>query len=57
MNAFWFLAAGMLLLALVFVLPPLLGRGASAGVSQRELNLAVYRARLSELEGERDSQR
>ena len=57
MNAFWFLAAGMLLLALVFVLPPLLGRGAGAGVSQRELNLAVYRARLSELEGERDSQR
>ena len=57
MNAFWFLAAGMLLLALVFVLPPLLGRGARAGVSQRELNLAVYRARLVELEGERDSQR
>ena len=57
MNAFWFLAAGMLLLALVFVLPPLLGRGVRAGVSQRELNLAVYRARLVELEGERDSQR
>jgi cytochrome c-type biogenesis protein CcmH len=57
MNAFWLLAAGMLLLALVFVLPPLLGRGPRAGVSQRELNLAVYRARLAELEGERDSGR
>ena len=57
MNTFWFLAAGMLLLALVFVLPPLLGRGARAGVSQRDLNLAVYRARLAELENERDSQR
>jgi cytochrome c-type biogenesis protein CcmH len=57
MNAFWFLAVGMLLLALVFVLPPLLGRGVKTGVSQRELNLAVYRARLAELEGERDSQR
>jgi cytochrome c-type biogenesis protein CcmH len=57
MNAFWFFAAGMLLLALVFVLPPLLGRGAGSGVSQRELNLAVYRARLAELESERDSQR
>ena len=57
MSVFWFLAAGMLLLALVFVLPPLLGRGGSAGVSQRALNLAVYRARLAELDGERDSQR
>jgi cytochrome c-type biogenesis protein CcmH len=57
MSAFWLLAAGMLLLALVFVLPPLLGRGPRAAVSQRELNLAVYRARLAELEGERDSAR
>jgi cytochrome c-type biogenesis protein CcmH len=57
MNAFWLLAAGMLLLALVFVVPPLLGRGPRAAVSQRELNLAVYRARLAELEGERDSGR
>jgi cytochrome c-type biogenesis protein CcmH len=57
MNAFWFIAAAMLLLALVFVLPPLLGRGVRQDVSQRDLNLAVYRARLAELEGERDSER
>jgi cytochrome c-type biogenesis protein CcmH len=57
MNAFWLLAAGMLLLALVFILPPLLGRGPRASISQRDLNLAVYRARLAELEGERDSGR
>jgi cytochrome c-type biogenesis protein CcmH len=57
MSAFWFVAAAMLLLALVFVLPPLLGRGVRQDVSQRDLNLAVYRARLAELEGERDSER
>ena len=58
MNVFWLLAMAMLLAALAFVLPPLLrGRSGGARVSQRELNVAVYRSRLADLERERDSGR
>lgn len=48
---FWCIAAMMLILALLFVLPPLLRRAEPLGTDAGdELNITVHRARLSELE-------
>ncbi len=48
---FWCIAAGMLILALLFVLPPLLRRAAPASAEAAgQLNVTVHRARLAELE-------
>jgi cytochrome c-type biogenesis protein CcmH len=53
MMLFWILAAGLMALALAFVLPPLLSKKARAGdPSQDELNLAVFRRQLQELDAD-----
>lgn len=53
MTTFWILAAGLIGLALLFVIPPLLARHAPAtGPDQDELNLAIFRTQLAELEAD-----
>ncbi|UCE88278.1 MAG: c-type cytochrome biogenesis protein CcmI [Pseudomonadota bacterium] len=49
---FWIAAILLICLALALVLPALLGRGRTAGVTRDELNITVYRDRLEELKGE-----
>ena len=53
MTLFWILAALLIAGALLFVLPPLLGRSVKAGVEAQPLNLAVYRDQERELEADR----
>ncbi|MEY6431676.1 c-type cytochrome biogenesis protein CcmI [Thioalkalicoccus limnaeus] len=51
MIVFWIFAAGLAGLALVFVVPALVNRRPiSAGIAQDELNLAVFRQQLGELD-------
>ena len=44
----------MIGVALLFVVPPILGRRRKETLTRRELNLAIYRDQLSELEAERE---
>ena len=46
----WMLFAAMLIVALLFVLPPLLRRPRVSGPGQNELNIVLHRKRLVELE-------
>jgi cytochrome c-type biogenesis protein CcmH len=50
MTEFWILAAAMLLAALAALLPPLLGRGRHSQAPRAQLNVAVHRDRLAEIE-------
>ena len=51
--AFWAIVIFLIAIALAFLLPPLLGRGRSArGLKSLDVNAAVYRSRLEELERE-----
>ncbi len=50
MALFWILAAAMVVVALGFVLLPFLKRGTSQTVNQDELNVAVIKQELAELE-------
>jgi cytochrome c-type biogenesis protein CcmH len=53
MTIFWIMAAGLVGLALLFVLPPLLSkRGQTEDVDQDELNLAVFRQQVQELDSD-----
>ncbi|MCL4315825.1 MAG: c-type cytochrome biogenesis protein CcmI, partial [Gammaproteobacteria bacterium] len=52
MSAFWFVAALMLGIALVFLLPPLLRREQQAPVGRDALNAGIYRDQLAELEND-----
>jgi cytochrome c-type biogenesis protein CcmH len=53
MTIFWILAAGLAVLALVFVLPPLLRRADGApDLDRNALNLDVFRQQLAELDGD-----
>lgn len=53
MTTFWILAAGLIGLALLFVIPPLLARRApTTGPAQDELNLAIFRTQLDELDAD-----
>ncbi|HEX2238086.1 MAG TPA: c-type cytochrome biogenesis protein CcmI, partial [Gammaproteobacteria bacterium] len=47
---FWLIAGLLIAAALLFVLPPLLGRADTAGPNQNEINRALYQQRLAELE-------
>ncbi len=50
---FWVIAILLVVIALVFLLPPLLGRGRNEpGPESVDVNAAVYRSRLEELERE-----
>lgn len=51
MISFWILAAGLTALALLFVVPPLLNREVTApDIDQDDLNLALFREQLADLE-------
>lgn len=51
MTIFWLLSAGLAALALLFVVPPLLGRHpAESTPDQDQLNLALFRQQLRELD-------
>ena len=52
---FWIIAAAMLAAALAFVLLPLLRRTKATGPAEDEINIAVYRQRLTELDAELSS--
>lgn len=53
MMLFWTIAALLIAAALLFVLPPLLGRrDGQQGPTQKALNIAVYRDQLAELEAD-----
>jgi cytochrome c-type biogenesis protein CcmH len=53
MMVFWLVCAVMLLIALAFVLPPLLQREEKSNAAEvKEANIAVYRDQLRELESE-----
>jgi cytochrome c-type biogenesis protein CcmH len=55
-SLFYILAAAMALLAVAFVLMPLLRRGVTpSGVSARQADLAIYEQRLDEIRQERDA--
>lgn len=49
---FWIIVAAMLAAALVFVLPPLLRQARATGPAEDDINVAVYRQRLAELDVE-----
>lgn len=52
-TLFWFAAAACVVIALAFVLPPLLRRrGGAAKAARRDINIAVYRDQMKELEAE-----
>jgi cytochrome c-type biogenesis protein CcmH len=54
MMAFWLVVALMIAGALLFIVPPLLGRGKKpvSAAARSELNLSVYRDQLRELDAE-----
>lgn len=55
MLVFWLIAVAMLVLALWLVMSPLLGKINAIGSRGRDLNTEIFRAKLRELEAERDS--
>ncbi len=57
MIYFWLIAALMMVIALAFLLPPLLGRSRHTTVSRKALNLAIFNERLAELEQDRQEGR
>ncbi len=57
MTVFWLLVALLVLVALVFVLPPLLRRPRLAGVRNEELNVQVIRDQLAELRADLETGR
>lgn len=50
MTVFWSLAAVMMMVALLFILPPLLRKRELSAVSRDELNIEVIRQQLAELD-------
>jgi len=53
-TVFWIVAAVCVLIALAFVLPPLLRRKeATAKAARRDINIAVYRDQMKEMEADR----
>jgi cytochrome c-type biogenesis protein CcmH len=52
---FWIGAAAMVAVALLFLLPPLLGRSREVGVARRETNLAIFQQRMEELQQDLES--
>lgn len=52
MTLFWTIAAGLIVLAMTFVVLPLLRRHVGTGISSDELNLTVFRQQLEELDND-----
>ena len=60
MILYWVICAGMIMIALAFVLPPLLQRtdgsdGESSDRERKDANVAIYRDQLRELKGDLDN--
>lgn len=55
MTQFWIIAAGLIILAMAFLLPPLFRRSRGPDVDADELNLAVIKQQLSELKNDLDA--
>ncbi|WP_177420403.1 c-type cytochrome biogenesis protein CcmI [endosymbiont of Lamellibrachia barhami] len=55
MTLFWIIAAGLTLLAMAFVVLPLLRGLKNTGISSDELNLEVFQQQLEELDNDLDS--
>lgn len=56
MITFWIIAAGMIGVALAFLVPPLLGRGSSRQPpSSEQLNISIHRERLEQLQADLES--
>ncbi len=54
MILFWSLVTAMVVLALAFVLPPILRGGKKSGVTQNDLNIAVLKEQMEELQWDLD---
>jgi cytochrome c-type biogenesis protein CcmH len=52
MIEFWMIVAGLTLLALIFIVPPLLRKNTATEVDRNSLNVAIYQERLAELKRE-----
>lgn len=52
MTVFWLIATGMMLLAMIFVLPPLFRRNRTNPIHHDELNVELIRQQLAELESD-----
>lgn len=52
MTVFWIIATGMMLLAMVFVLPPLFKRSTTNTINRNELNVELIRQQLAELDAD-----
>lgn len=52
MTLFWAIAGAMVLLALIFLLPPLLRSATRERADQRQSNTSIYRSQLKELEAD-----
>ncbi|RLJ20854.1 c-type cytochrome biogenesis protein CcmI [bacterium endosymbiont of Escarpia laminata] len=55
MTFFWIIAAGLTLLAMAFIVLPLLRGFKNTGISSDELNLEVFQQQLEELDNDLDS--
>ena len=55
MNSFWPLAIAMALLALAFTVPPLLRNRQKSTIDRDQLNTAVVKEQLAELQADLDS--
>ncbi|MCU7916942.1 MAG: c-type cytochrome biogenesis protein CcmI [Candidatus Thiodiazotropha sp. (ex Epidulcina cf. delphinae)] len=55
MTQFWIILAGLIVLAMAFVALPLMRKRTEASVSSDELNLAVFKQQLAELDSDLDS--
>lgn len=52
MTLFWILAAGLIVLAMAFIVLPLLRKHFRTGISSDELNLSVFKQQLEELDSD-----
>lgn len=50
MTLFWIVVGGLIVAALLFIVPPLFQRKAKAEVERAELNISIYKNQLQELE-------
>ena len=50
MTIFWTISGLMLAVVLAFLLPPLLARKAGSGIGRKQMNIALYREQLDDLE-------
>ncbi|MES9992235.1 MAG: c-type cytochrome biogenesis protein CcmI [Candidatus Thiodiazotropha sp.] len=55
MTLFWMIIAGFTLLAMAFVALPLMRKQVTKGISSDELNLAVFKQQLAELDSDLDT--